>query len=524
MFRSKCFLGVLILFSTLFLTTSYPVYSEEDSLDKIKKEGVVKWGADAESGAPYEFYDPSNPSQLIGFEMDMMDYISKKMGVKHQMVQNEWDALVPGLKRGNFELAMAGIEVTDLRRQDINFTRPYYVYSEQITVRKETNNINKLEDLRGKAVGTQSGTVAMRMLKDLGDVDTRIYSSIVGAYTDLENGRTDAVLLDYPIAVYYGKANKALKFSGDTIGKGYYGIGVRKSDEKLLKKVNEILEEMQKNGELEKIYKKWGIWTEQQKELAGFENIDKPYYKKENTTNSSIASANAAKNMVNNENPVAEIKKKTLEDRFTKDLPILLKGALITVEISLVSMFFAIALGLSLAIVRIYAHPFFQFLATAYIEVFRGTPLLIQLYLIYYGLPEMGIKLNAFTAAILGLALNYAAYEAENYRAGIKSIPKGQMEAATALGMTKFMALRRIIIPQAIKVVIPPVTNDFIALFKDSSVVSVITMVELTKQYNYLASVSYDYIGLGLMTASLYFLMSYPASVFARKIEQKLQT
>ncbi|MFN8673565.1 MAG: ABC transporter substrate-binding protein/permease [Candidatus Sericytochromatia bacterium] len=517
MYKSKYFLGTLLATTLSLLSCLSPAFSAEDALDRIKKEGVLKWGADAESGAPYEFYNPANPTELIGFEIDIMTKIAAKIGVKHEMVQNEWDALVPGLKRGNFDLAMAGIEVTDLRRREINFSRPYYVYSEQIAVRKDNDNIFKLEDLKGKAVGTQSGTVAMRMLKDLGGVDTRIYSSIVGSYKDLENGRTDAVLLDLPIAVYYAKPNPALKFTGDPIGKGYYGIGVRKEDEKLLKKVNEVLEEMLKNGELEKIYKKWNIWTPQQKELSNFEHVDNPYYKKEDVTSKNTTNSDSS---ATTGGPV----KKTMNDRLTKDLPLLLKGALITIEISIISMILAIMLGLSLAIIRIYAPAPLQMVAATYVEIFRGTPLLIQLYLIYYGLPELGIKLNAFTAAILGLCLNYAAYEAENYRAGIKSIPKGQMEAATALGMSKFMALRRIIIPQAIKVVIPPVTNDFIALFKDSSIVSVITMVELTKQYNYLASVSYDYIGLGLMTATLYFLMSYPASVFARKIERKLQT
>jgi polar amino acid transport system substrate-binding protein len=118
--------------------------------------------------------------------------------------------------------------------------------------------------------------------------------------------------------------------------------------------------------------------------------------------------------------------------------------------------------------------------------------------------------------------MNYAAYEAENYRAGIQGVPRGQMEAAMALGMTRLLALRRIVIPQAVRIVIPPVTNDFIALFKDSSLVSVITMVELTKVYGMLANTTYDYLGLGLMTAALYFSLGYPASLFANHLERRL--
>ena len=172
---------------------------------------------------------------------------------------------------------------------------------------------------------------------------------------------------------------------------------------------------------------------------------------------------------------------------------------------------------------RLYGVLPLRWFARAYIEVIRGTPLLIQLFLIYYGLPEIGIRFQAFEAAILGLGLNYAASEAENYRAGIQSIPSGQMEAALALGMTRGQAVRHIILPQALRLVIPPVTNDFIAMFKDSSIVSVITMVELTKVYGMLAMSTYDYIGLGLMTAGIYFALSYPASLFAHWLENRLR-
>jgi polar amino acid transport system substrate-binding protein len=164
-----------------------------------------------------------------------------------------------------------------------------------------------------------------------------------------------------------------------------------------------------------------------------------------------------------------------------------------------------------------------RWLARAYIEIMRGTPLLIQLFMIYYGLPEIGIRLNAFFAGILGLGLNYAASEAENYRAGIESIPHGQTEAAEALGLSRWQTLRHIILPQAFRIVIPPMTNDFIAMFKDSSIVSVITMVELTKMYGMLAMSTYDYIGLGLMTAGIYFALSYPASLGANWLERRLR-
>ena len=135
---------------------------------------------------------------------------------------------------------------------------------------------------------------------------------------------------------------------------------------------------------------------------------------------------------------------------------------------------------------------------------------MIQLFFIFYALPSIGITFEPFVAALVGLGLNYAAYEAENYRAGILAIPRHQMEAALALGMSKLQALRHIIIPQAVRIIIPPVTNDFISLLKDSSLVSVITLVELTKIYGQLASTYYDYFGTGVMVAIMYFLIGLP--------------
>ena len=174
-------------------------------------------------------------------------------------------------------------------------------------------------------------------------------------------------------------------------------------------------------------------------------------------------------------------------------------------------MALAVAAGLVVVLAAaLWAAPV-RWLARAYVEVIRGTPLLIQLFLIYYGLPEIGIRLNAFFAAVLGLGLNYAANEAENYRAGIQSIPRGQTGGGVGAGHEPLAdACATSSCRRRCGVVIPPVTNDFIAMFKDSSIVSVITMVELTKVYGMLAMSTYDYIGLGLMTAGDLFRVELP--------------
>ena len=483
--------------TAIFLAAFAVLFSAraDDALQRIQKSGVLKWGADAEGGAPYVFPDPQQPEKLIGFEVEIADALAHKFGARAEMVQNQWDGLVPALQRGNFDIVLNGLEITEEHRRQIAMSQPYYVYSQQIITRKDNVALTNFASLKGHAVGTLSGTVAQRIMEKAGGVDVRVYPGQVEPFRDLNNGRIDAVMLDRPIAVYYLTKEPNLKMSGDPFAPGYYGIGVRKEDQTLLLALNQGIAELLADGTLEKIYRKWNLWDKNQLLLVN--------YHEEQPT--------AQKNA-----PVSTFR------NWRTYLPMLLKGALVTVEISVLAMALAIACGLALALTRLHGIAPLRWLAVAYIEVIRGTPLLIQLYLIYYGLPNVGIRLNAFVAAVLGLGLNYAAYEAENYRAGIQAIPRGQMEAALSLGMNRWLSLRAVVLPQAIRIVIPPVTNDFIALFKDSSLVSVITMVELTKVYGMLALTTYDYMGLGLMTAALYFGLSYPVSLLAKRLERKL--
>jgi polar amino acid transport system substrate-binding protein len=191
-------------------------------------------------------------------------------------------------------------------------------------------------------------------------------------------------------------------------------------------------------------------------------------------------------------------------------------------EVSITAMLIAILLGLGLAITRVFAPKWLAMLATGFVEFMRGTPVLIQLFFIFYGLPNIGIKLSPFWAGAVGLGLNYAAYEAEIYRSGLFAIPRTQWEAALALGMTRWEAMREVMLPQAMKVVIPPITNDFISLLKDSSLVSIITMVDLTKAYGQLAAAYYDYFGPGLMVAVIYLILGLPFVKFSRYAEKRL--
>jgi polar amino acid transport system substrate-binding protein len=160
-------------------------------------------------------------------------------------------------------------------------------------------------------------------------------------------------------------------------------------------------------------------------------------------------------------------------------------------------------------------------IATVYVEVLRGTPLLLQLYVLFFLLPEWGVRLPALATAVVGLGLNYSAYEAEIFRAGILGVPRAQTEAAYVLGLSRAQTLRHVVLPQATRLVLPPMANDFIALFKDTSVCSVITIVELTKRYSVLSMSTQATLELTLATAALYLAMSLPASALARRLERR---
>lgn len=465
----------------------------------------ITWGADAEGGAPYEFQDPKNPSRIIGFEVDIVNAIGRILGRPTQFVQNQWDGLIPGLERGNYRMVVSGLEITPDRSRVIRFSRPYYVTYEQLVVRKKESRIRTLDDCSGKKVGTLKASLAERMLYERNDLQVLSYDGQINAYEDLLNGRVDAVLMDYIIGLYNVASIPGLRITGPPLGRIEYGIAVRKDDAELVEEIDAALTQMIASGELRRILENWNLWTPVCNGIlgkAGPPNQQHPDY--DTYLESRLKKNSGWEKVV----------------QYAGYLPLLAKGAVVTLELSIMSMILAVFAGLNIALARLYAPRFLRTFAVAYIELIRGTPLLVQLFLIFYGLPHIGIRLSPMLAAILGLALNYSAYEAENYRAGIQSIPKTQMEAALALGMTQMQALRYVIIPQAIRMVIPPVTNDFIALLKDSSLVSVITMVELTKAYSELASIHYDYLGIGLLAAAMYFLIGLPFVRLARLAER----
>src|SRR5215468_4609133 len=161
------------------------------------------WAADAEGGAPYTFPDPRNPAHIVGFEVDLADALASRMGRKSRFVQNQWDGLVPGLERGEYDVVINGLEITAERAQKISFSNPYFYSTLTITRRIDDDRVQRADDLRGLKVGVLKVTFAERYVQSLGNVTVRSYDGQVQPYLDLALGRLDAVVMDTPVALYY---------------------------------------------------------------------------------------------------------------------------------------------------------------------------------------------------------------------------------------------------------------------------------------------------------------------------------
>lgn len=476
-----------------------------DSLDDIRARGELRWGGDATGGAPY-LIDQGQGKPPTGFEADLADYLARKLGVRSRFVQKQWEMLPQDLQRGDVDLVLNGYEWSPDREQVMASTIPYYVYRLQLLAGPHST-LTGMKDLHGKRVGVLSDSAAHRYLKrEFGDDPTvRIVAlgeeGTTGVMKLVQDGKQlDATLQDLPAAIYYVAQNHGfgdLKVIGAPVEPGYYVAYVRRDDARLRDQINDALRAALTDGTLRAIYERYGLWNADQEELGNTARHWPP--------SPEAGAANAPK-----------------DEGMLRYGYLLARAALTTIGLSCLAMPLAIAIGLFIAVGRLYGPGWLDWLLAAYVEFLRGTPLLLQLIVIFYFLPNLGIQLPAFWAGVFGLAINYSAYEAENYRAGLLALPRGQLEAALALGMSTWTALRRVIIPQAVRIVIPPVTNDFIALFKDTSVCSVISVLELTGQYRGLMVNHPQWAAqFGIMTAALYLLMSYPLSLAARRLEHK---
>ena len=467
---------------------------------------VLVWGGDAEGGAPFVEADPADPSRVRGFDVEVADRIARGLGGGRtaRFLQVQWSNIDQSVERGDFTLGLSGVEDTPARRARHAVTLPYFEFREVLAVRPaDQSRIGGLADLRGRHVATLGATIAYDLLlaaRDSTGIIPVSFDDDVHPYADLVAGRVDAVLLDHIIAQ---RALRRMPGGGFVIlsrpvAVGHYVGVLARADSILRDSIDAVLREAMRDGSLEQIYRRWSVWDDSQGAL--FERILRAGAAVAAETPGKSGSAAPA--------------------QVVAYLPSLARAAGVTLLVSTLSMTLAVFVGLALASGRLYGSTPLRITTTAYIELIRGTPLLLQLFVIYYGLSGV-VRLPAFLAALLALGLNYGAYEAEIYRGALEAVSRTQLEAARTLGFSESQILRLVRGPQALRYALAPMTNDFVALLKDSSLVSVITVVELTKQTAIYATNVGSWIVPGALCALVYLAMSLPLARLARRLERR---
>jgi polar amino acid transport system substrate-binding protein len=500
----------LLLAGLGFFTSPVQAQDRETTLARIKREGVLRWGSDGSGGAPFVFPNPENLSQIVGFEVELVERLAGALGVKAVREQIDWPALPDSLKAGRIDLALNGLEVTDERAREVLFTLPYFRFAQQLTVRPaDAGRYHTLDDLKGRKVAVLNGSASIDVLKKSGWTEDLIvvFDDSLKPFDAVKQERADACLCEWIISNYYADGDRELHVVPGTFSPGVYAGAVRKDDVELKTALDGILRQLKESGELGEMYQRWLIWSEDQRELGVQRGKDQPM------------------------SPLARKTFKLTVGRALQLGKLLLKGAWWTLLLTALSMPIALAFGLALALMSMSKRWWVRWPARFYIQVIRGTPLLVQIFVIFFSLPLLGHALGlgnlltwpAFAVGVLCLSANYAAYEAEIHRAGIEAVPKGQRLAALALGMTERQAFFHVVLPQSFRIILPPVINDLVSMLKDSCLVSVVGVSELLFVAGSVGKATFLYGQMLLAAAAIYLVLSLAADRFGRYLEARLR-
>lgn len=461
----------------------------------------------AMSGTYYPFTFKEG-NQIEGFEVDVWNDIGKRLGYKVEYKTASFSGLFGMLDSGKVNTIANQITISKEREGKYYFTEPTVYTGAQIVVRNDENGITNLSDLKGKTIGVDLGSNYEEMLKKddkNNDITIKTYQDTNVAFNQLMLGRIDAVVIDrVSAAMMINKGNLPLKIVGkpiETLENAYPFVKTPENQE-LVVKINAAINAMRSDGTLKAISEKWlktNVTTPGDTDNVGvITSTDK-------SNESSISAFNIS---------------------YAKEiLPKVLVGLKTTLIIAIISMVIGLIVGLVLSVIRVYKVPVLKQIVEVYISFFRGTPLLVQLFLLYFGLPQVIPELrdmSAYIATIVGLGLNSSAYIAEVLRSSIDAIDKGQMEACYSLGMTKAQGLRRIVLPQAFRIAIPPLGNVFIDNIKSSSLAFTLGVVEILAQAQMIAAASYRFFEPYVIAALIYWVVILFFSFLQRLLEKKL--
>lgn len=453
------------------------------------------------TGVPFTFLDAQTNAPQ-GVMVDVVRAIAADAGFAVDVQVLPFGALIPSLTSERIELIAAAMVMTDARRQVVAFSDPVYTYGEGLVVSAaDTTAYTRYADLQGAIAGAQTGTIYVEPLRASGVFrDVRVYDSLADILRDVGLNRIKAGFGDRPVLAYHlareRHADVRLVDTYQSTLTGDIGIGVRTTDTALLARVNASLARLKSQGAVDDILRKW--------------NLDP----------NPVATPAPGLRPQSMPGTPAPVGRGFLADAYAF-LPILLQGAVITVWVTIGSLALSTVLGLVWGLMRVSHIPLLSRVGKAIVDVIRGIPIIVQLFYIYFVLPEFGIQLTAFQAGIIGLGLAYSAYQAENFRAGIEAIDPGQTEAAQSLGMSRGLIMRRVILPQAVRVMLPPYGNTMIMMLKDSSQASTITVAELALQGRLIAAATFQNTTVFTLVALLYLCLSVPLIVLTTHLERR---
>ena len=483
--------GVVALVAALLAMTAAPAHAR--GLDEVRASGELVVGTDA----TYPPFESKVGDLYEGFDVDLLEAIGRRLGVRVRWVNASFDGIFPALQLGRFDAVVSAITITPERQQSLAFSLPYYDAGQIIAVRRGDGRIRSEADLVGHTVGVQMNTTAQVLCEKLPGVTVRAYNTIDLAFLDLVNERIDAVVNDAPVSRYMiTRTFSQLDVVGGLLSRESYGVAMRPEDVTLVAAVDDALRAMARDGAYAELHERWfGVAAVPDALLA--------------PPGAVAAHVPSARSLVS-------------FDVLMAALPVLARGALMTILLTLLAFAGGLPIGVAVALGRLSPRAPLRALAGAYVEVFRGVPLLVQIFFAYFVLPFVGIKLGELPTGVLALALNAGAYIAEIVRAGIESVDHGQTEAARSLGMTRRQAMRVVVLPQALRRIVPPLTNEVIALLKDSSLVSIMGMTELTRSGQELASRLANPLTIWPTVAVFYLLMTLPLTRLAARLERRM--
>lgn len=415
---------------------------------------------------------------FTGFDVEVMKAVGERLGVEVEFVATPWDSMFAALAAGRFDVVANQVNVNPEREKLYDLSDPYVDTAGVLVVAEDNpENITKLSDLKGKRAAENLTSSWAEVAKDNG-ADIVGVDGMNEAMSSLKEGRVDAIVNDKLAVRNYiaTSPDPGVKIVAETDDKAQSVFAAKKGTG-YMPEINQALAEMEEDGTTQQIYDK--------------------YFSADN------AAPSAWDLVKDNAWPMA--------------------WATIKVTIPLTAISFAIGLALALvtAIGRMSTSAVPRGIARAYISIIRGTPLLVQLFLIFYALPEIGIDLPPFVAAVIALSLNVGGYAAEIIRSAIESIPRGQWEAAQTIGMGPRTALRRIVLPQATRTAIPPLSNTLVSLLKDTSLTSIILVVELTQTARFAAAPTFQYMPMFALAALYYWIICTILSFLQDRAEER---